>query len=233
MTRRGCSASPATPARLGFTVEPHTRTLVDDAVRSGALSTVTGARIGAELRLLAAEPDPLAALAALHELGLDTPLGLDGDAPTIERARRALALLPAGERPDRLVLAAALDRRARTDAPGALRAALDLWGFEAADREAIVAAASRSQELADALEAAGTPSEIAAAARHAPPELVALAGALGPAAVARQWLERLRHVAAGDHGRRPARRGHPARRGDRPGAARGAAREARCARRRP
>ncbi len=180
--------------RLGFTAEPHTRALVDDAVRSGALSTVTGARIGAELRLLAAEPDPLAALAALHDLGLDVPLGLDGDPPTIELARRALALLPAGERPDRLVLAAALDRRARTEAPGTLRAGLDLWGFEAADREALVAAASRSQELADALEAAGTPSEIAAAARHAPPELVALAGALGPAAAARQWLERLRHV---------------------------------------
>jgi tRNA nucleotidyltransferase (CCA-adding enzyme) len=180
--------------RLGFTVEPHTRTLVDEAVRSGALSTVTGARIGTELRLLAGEPDPLAALAALHELGLDTPLGLDGDAPSVERARRALALLPAGERPDRLVLAAALDRRARTDAPGALRSRLELWAFEAADREAILAAASRSQELAGALDAAATPSEIAAAARHAPPELVALAGALGPAAVARQWLERLRHV---------------------------------------
>ena len=180
--------------RLGFTVEPHTRALVDDAGRRGALSTVTGARIGAELRLLAAESDPLAALAALHELGLDTPLGLDGDAPTIERARRALALLPAGERPDRLVLAAALERRARTDAPGAVRAGLDLWGFEAADREAILAAASRSRELASALGAAASPSEIAAAARHAPPELIALAGALGPAPTARQWLEQLRHV---------------------------------------
>ena len=110
--------------RLGFTVEPQTRALVDAAVATSALSTVTGPRIGTELRLLSREPDPLSALAALsalHELGLDTPLGLDGDAPTIERARRALALLPPDERSDRLVLAAALGGRAATDAPGALR----------------------------------------------------------------------------------------------------------------
>ncbi len=183
--------------RLGFTVEPQTRALVDAAVATSALSTITGPRIGTELRLLSREPDPLSALAALsalHELGLDTPLGLDGDAPTIERARRALALLPPDERSDRLVLAAALGGRAAIDAPGALRARLDGWGFEAADREAILAAASRSGEVASALEAAASPSEIAAAVRHAPPELVALAGAVGPEPAATEWLQRLRHV---------------------------------------
>ena len=180
--------------RLDFTVEPRTRELVDGAVRGGAVSTVSGARIGTELRLLAGEPDPLAPLAALHELGLDTPLGLDGGPATIERARDALALLPPGERPDRLVLAAALQRQAGTDAPGALRAGLDHWGFEAADREAILATASRSTQLARALEVAGSPSEIAAAAHHAPAELVALAGALGPRQAAQQWLDQLRHV---------------------------------------
>lgn len=180
--------------RLGFVVEPHTRALVADAVDRHALTTVTGARIGAELRFLTREADPLAALAALHDLGLDAPLGLDGGEPTVERARSALALLPAEARSDRLVLAAALAARARSDAPGTIRALLDSWGFESADREAILAAATQAQEVAAALQAARTPSEIAAVARHAPPELVALAGALGPADAARQWLQRLRHV---------------------------------------
>jgi tRNA nucleotidyltransferase (CCA-adding enzyme) len=180
--------------RLGFTVEAHTRALVDDAARGNALATVSGPRVGTELRLLSREPDPLAALGVLHELGLDAPLGLDGGPPTIEHVHRALALLPADERRDRLVLAAALGHRATVDAPGALRSRLDTWGFQAADREAILAAASRSEEVASALEAARTPSEIAAAAAHAPAELVALAGARGPAQAARQWLERLRHV---------------------------------------
>jgi tRNA nucleotidyltransferase (CCA-adding enzyme) len=180
--------------RLGFAVEPHTRALVADAVTRGALGTVTGARIGAELRLLAREPDPLGALGALHALDLDAPLGLDASEATLDRARRALTLLPADERPDRLVLAAALASRATRDAPGALRAALDAWGFDATDREAILAAATRAAEVADGLAAATSPSEIAAAARHAPPELVALAGVLGPEQAAREWLARLRHI---------------------------------------
>ncbi len=181
-------------ARLGFAVEPHTRALATDAVERGALGTVTGARLGAELRLLAREPDPIAAFGALHVLGLDVPLGLDASGPTLDDAKRALALLPAGERADRLVLAAALAARAGRDGHAGFRAQLDAWGFEAADREAILATATRAAEVADGLGTAATPSEIAAAARHAPPELIALAGARGPAQAAREWLERLRHV---------------------------------------
>jgi tRNA nucleotidyltransferase (CCA-adding enzyme) len=45
-----------------------------------------------------------------------------------------------------------------------------------------------------ALERARRPSEIAKAAAGAGPELVALAGSLGPAEPARDWLTRLRHV---------------------------------------
>jgi tRNA nucleotidyltransferase (CCA-adding enzyme) len=44
------------------------------------------------------------------------------------------------------------------------------------------------------LQAAERPSEIAAAVAGAPAELVALAGALGPGAQAREWLQRLSHV---------------------------------------
>ena len=66
--------------------------------------------------------------------------------------------------------------------------------FEAEDRDAIVSAVTRADEVAHSLSMARAPSEIATAARGAPPELVALAGALGPEEQAREWLEVLRHV---------------------------------------
>jgi tRNA nucleotidyltransferase (CCA-adding enzyme) len=177
-------------SRLGFAIEPHTRRLLDEAVAAAALGTVSGARIGAELRLLADEPDPIAALRCLTELRLDRAIhprfGLD-DA---DLARRALALLPDDGRRDRLTIALAAH-----DVPAdELGALLDRFAFEAADRDAIVATATRAPELARRLERARAPSEIAAAAHTAPPELVAIAGAIGPERQASAWLTRLRKV---------------------------------------
>jgi tRNA nucleotidyltransferase (CCA-adding enzyme) len=186
----------------GFEVEPHTRGLLDQAVAGDALKTVSGPRIGAELRLLAREPDPLAGLGSLGALGLDRPLGLDGSEGAQALGERALSLLPEGERRDRLVLAVAARATPRTTARAAPRATpadelprrLDTWGFTAADRGAITMAATQADGLATRLQAAERPSEIAAAVAGAPAELVALAGALGPGAQAREWLQRLSHV---------------------------------------
>jgi tRNA nucleotidyltransferase (CCA-adding enzyme) len=177
-------------SRLGFGVEPRTRDLVRGAVRARALQTVTGARVGNELRLLAREDDPVRALRCLRELELDDAIhpgfGLRED----ELARRALELLPDDGRPDRLVLA--LAARAL---PGAeIAALLDRLAFEAEDRDVILGAATRAEDLAASLRDCTAASEVAAAAAGAPPELVALAGALGPADQAREWLARLRHV---------------------------------------
>jgi tRNA nucleotidyltransferase (CCA-adding enzyme) len=58
----------------------------------------------------------------------------------------------------------------------------------------IARAASTAGALADALDEARSPSEIAAAVGAASPEAVALAGAFGPAAKATEWLDELRHV---------------------------------------
>ena len=184
-------------SRLGFEIEPHTRALAIDAIDAGAVGTVSGSRLGAELRLLARERDAVHALIGLRELGLDRPLhpgfGLYDEA----LARRALALLAADARPDRLVLALA-----SRGVPGReLPALLDWLAFEAGDRQAIVAAATRAEELARALAGAESPSEIAAAAAGAPVELVALAGALGPEGQAREWLDHLRHVRLSIDGR--------------------------------
>jgi len=176
--------------RLRFEIEPRTRALADDSISDGALGTVSGPRIGAELRLLAREPDPVRALGGLRELGLDAGIhpgfGVD-DEPL---ARHALALLPDDGRRDRLVLAAA----ARGVPAAELPALLDSLAFEAEDRDVIVLAATRAGEVTRTLAAASAPSEIAAAVGGAPAELVALAGALGAEPQAREWLDRLRHV---------------------------------------
>jgi tRNA nucleotidyltransferase (CCA-adding enzyme) len=164
--------------RLGFTVAPATRALAAAADPT----TVSGDRLGAELRLALREPDPPAALEAARALNVrllppalePRPRGLDD----------ALALLPPEGRADLLTLAAAtatMDLRA-------LLAWLDAMGLTADERDR-VAAGSRAF-LGAPLRAAGTPAQIARAARGAPLEAIALAG--GPNA--RRWLEELRHV---------------------------------------
>ncbi len=177
-------------SRLRFAIEPHTRALASDAIRAGAVKTVSGSRVGAELRLLTGEQDPVSALEALGDLELDRAIhpgfGLDDAA----LARRSLELLPSDARRDRLALAVAM----RGVPAAELADLLDALGFEAGDRDAIVAAATRAGELARALADAGPPSEIADAVARADPELVALAGALGPARQALAWLTQLRHV---------------------------------------
>lgn len=184
-------------SRLGFEIDPHTRELASTAIGGGVLRTVSGPRAGAELRLLAREDDPIKALLALRDLALDHAVhpafGLHDDA----LARRAFALLPEDGRADRLALGLAA-----SGVPAAeLHGLLEALAFEAEDRDVIVAVATRAGALADALDVARSPSAIAAAAAGAAPELVALAGALGPETQAREWLERLRHVRLSIDGR--------------------------------
>ena len=88
-----------------------------------------------------------------------------------------------------MIAAAALDI-----SPDTFARQLDEWGFTATRRERIVAAMTRARALARSLHDAGRPSAIAAAAGSGAAELVALAGALGPAEPARRWLCELRHV---------------------------------------
>jgi tRNA nucleotidyltransferase (CCA-adding enzyme) len=184
-------------SRLGFGIEPHTAALAAAAMREGALGTVSGARLGTELQLLAREPDPVAALVALRELGLDEALAPRFGLTDAELARRALELLPADGSAGALALAVAA---IHTPAPE-LMTMLDRLAFEAGERDTIVAAASGAASLATSLETATRPSEIAAAAAGAGVEQVALAGALGPAQPARQWLGELRLVTLEINGR--------------------------------
>jgi tRNA nucleotidyltransferase (CCA-adding enzyme) len=165
-------------ARLGFAVQERTRALAAAADPS----TVSGDRLGAELRLALREPDPPAVFETLRSLNAAyLPEGFE---PRPRALAAALELLPADGRVDLLTLAACT---AGMDAVALLRW-LDEMGFTAPERD-LVAAASRFVTGAP-LRAAATNAEIARAARGAPVEAVALAGGNN----ARRWLDELRHV---------------------------------------
>ncbi|WP_445150234.1 hypothetical protein [Baekduia sp. Peel2402] len=161
--------------RLGFVPEPATDRLAQEAVQRGALETVSGERLGAELRLALREPDPLSVLHAAQNLGLVEGLALD---PAL--VARALALLPWDEgRTDLATLGAVIP-----DASWA-----EGWGFDA--RELAVLRASAD---AEPLRAGAPPSAVVAALRGLPVEVVAVAGARGDADIALQYLNDWRHV---------------------------------------
>jgi tRNA nucleotidyltransferase (CCA-adding enzyme) len=183
-------------ARLGFEVEEHTAALARAAIAARALETVSGARIGAELRLALGEADAEAALAAWSELGVLGALHprLRFEEPLI---RTTLALLPEDGRPDLALLASLvlpLALRAGGDPHAEIVALLDRWDFPAGDRDRVVAAAVAVPLLVEELPATERPSALRAVARRVPLEGVALAGALGCERPARRWLQEIRHV---------------------------------------
>jgi tRNA nucleotidyltransferase (CCA-adding enzyme) len=167
--------------RLGFSVEPGTAALAKAALASGALATVSPARIGGELRLLLREPSAGEALSWVSGWPLGVSLSFDA-----ALAERALGLLPEDGRRDLLLLAVAV----RGVPPDELSAWLDALELSAAERSVVVACAPTPGIEERALAA----SEIAARFRGEPVEAVALAGALGAAGPARRWLCELRHV---------------------------------------
>jgi tRNA nucleotidyltransferase (CCA-adding enzyme) len=181
--------------RLGLEVEEGTRELVGQALDTGALDTVSGARIGHELRLLSAERDPLAGWRALRELGLDEAiapgLGLTDTAQSV--ARKALELLPEDGRPEVIVWALALE-----GVSGQPSGLLDRLAVPSGVRDDAIEVSRRAASVAGGLERADRPSEIAAAVGSPGlPELVALAGARGTGRAekaARDWLDRLRAI---------------------------------------
>lgn len=176
-------------ARLGFELEPHTAELARAAVAGGFLHTVSGARIGGELRLALAEPDPPAALERAAGLGLAPWLRVDRDL-----VAAALELLPEDEgRADLVVLAAALGPGAEDDPQAADRRLAEL-DFTAAER-AVVRAAARARQIAAQASAARRPSDLARVLRGLPVEAVALAGAYGAGEPVRRWRDELRAVA--------------------------------------
>jgi tRNA nucleotidyltransferase (CCA-adding enzyme) len=161
-------------ARLGFAPDPQT----DALAAAATIATVTGARLGAELRLLLREPQP-AALLELRRHDLGRAL-LGRCEPRADRIERAIALTPPDGRADLAALATTELETAR----------LDALAFPAHERDVVAAAAERGPRLA-ALR--GTDADLWRALRKEAPETVAVAGALGAADAARRWLDVVRH----------------------------------------
>ena len=171
--------------RLGFAAEPATAALATAAVAAGALATVSGERLGAELRLLAREPQPAALLAlASHGLGAALLPGFDVD---LGLAERALALCPPDADAGAVALGSALSRAPAAELGARLR---DL-ALPAAEAEAI-AAGTALDELLAALGGARPSAADSLLARRplAAAVLVAAAGS----EPARDWLVRARHL---------------------------------------
>jgi tRNA nucleotidyltransferase (CCA-adding enzyme) len=190
-------------ARLEFEPEERTAELAAAALATGALTTVSGARIGTELRLALSEPDPVTALVKMDELGVTSALHPRLRLP--ERvARRALALLPADGRGDLLLVAALLlsvTGYSGEDSEQVVLGLLDELKFTASDRDRVIRTAVLAPDLVEELQDAYTPSLLREAVHSATLEAVAFAGSLAEeqgltkaTANARLWLSALRHV---------------------------------------
>jgi tRNA nucleotidyltransferase (CCA-adding enzyme) len=152
--------------RLRFDAEPLTAALAGDA----SFHTLSGARLGGELRLVLAEADPVAVLARVAD---KLPVAID-------RALVETALALAPPQSDRAMLVlGALTRE---------ESWLDGLELSAHERDIVLACAGAS------VPADTAPSELWRAWRGVPIEAVAVAGARGDREAARRWIEELRHV---------------------------------------
>jgi tRNA nucleotidyltransferase (CCA-adding enzyme) len=178
--------------RLGFAVEPWTTGLAREAVAGGALETVTGSRLGAELQLLAGEADPVAGFEVMRELGIGAAIARGFGIDDPEAVRRALAVNPWDGPPvdkANVVLAAALLGVAEPDR----RPLLDRLGFDGYTRRETLAAAAGAPGLARRVPTDGPPSALVDALPVDQPATIALAAGLGSsqvsAALARWFAE--------------------------------------------
>ena len=166
-------------ARLGFSLEPETASLAAAATPG----SISGPRLGHELRLALAEPDPTAVFTAVESFN---PAALpEGFCASPQGLGDALELLGEDGRGDLLTLAACC----KGVELELLTRWLDYLGFTATERD-LVAISSRWVTAAP-LRNAQTPAQVAAAARGAPIEAVALCGGDN----ARRWIDELRYVA--------------------------------------
>jgi tRNA nucleotidyltransferase (CCA-adding enzyme) len=177
-------------ARLGFRLEPRTEQLGREAIAAGALATVSGPRIGAEVERLLAEAEAPAAVAGLRDLGLDRALhpGLRVDPELVAGALLGAAQTGA----DRVVAALGA---LLAEASGSVGPWLDELGVPASARDRALRAAQAGPALAASLGADRRPSELHALLHPEPLEALAVALALGaPGEPVLRYLADLRDV---------------------------------------
>ena len=161
-------------ARFGFRMDSDTEHQAMEAAVAGAPSTVSGARVRDELFDLLAEPAAPAAVARMAALGIDRGLhpALGAQPALVERALAAAPRVGAEPRYAGLAALIASD-------PEAVADWLEDLHLQANDRDAVLRAARKAPGLAETLKAATTASAIHALLHCEPPELLALALAVG------------------------------------------------------
>ncbi len=194
-------------ARLGFEIEPHTTDLLVSAISDGALRTLSGQRLGAELRLALREPEPLGALAELERLGVLRAWqpGVSFDETL---ARAALEILPKDGSP-RMLLAVSLllglcHELDHEETEPAMRGFLYDLELPAGEGDRVFGMAVSAVFVSDHVESVEMLSEVLELMLGTPVESLALAAATcerrdGPGSygvqVIDEWLDRRRHVA--------------------------------------
>jgi tRNA nucleotidyltransferase (CCA-adding enzyme) len=192
--------------RLGFAVEPHTAALAAAAIAAGALKTVSGPRLGAELRAAFAEPDPLKSLAELDRIGVFTAWepGVSFDEHVV---RAALTIMP-DDGSTRVLFAAALllelaHNLDHEDTEPAMRDFIYGLELPSGDGERVFGAAVSAAFVIDAVDNADTTADLLELTDGTPIESLALAAAVrdmedGPGSYGRivieDWLREQRHV---------------------------------------
>jgi tRNA nucleotidyltransferase (CCA-adding enzyme) len=192
--------------RLRFEVEPHTAALAAAAVAADALKTVSGPRLGAELRLAFAESDPLAPLAELDRLGVFAAWepGVSFDEHVV---RTALEILPE-DGSTRVLLAASLllelcAQLDKEETELAMRGFLHDLELPARDGDRAFGAAVSAAFVIDHVDCTDTTADLLELTVGTPVESLALAGAVremedGPGSYGRrvveEWLRERRHV---------------------------------------
>jgi tRNA nucleotidyltransferase (CCA-adding enzyme) len=177
--------------RLGFRMDEATERAAREAVEAGALGTVSGPRIRAELIDLLAEVEAPTAVARMSELGIDR--GLDPALRPDPELVASAALGAAAIEADRALAAlAALCAGAPAE--------LDLWlaglQLDARDRDVVSWAARTAPGLAAELRSGDhSPSELRGLLAREPREALALALAVGaPPEPILRWISDLSHV---------------------------------------
>ena len=174
-------------ARLGFEPDPDT----DALAAAATVETVSGGRLGSELRLLLREPQP-AALLALERHGLGRAVVHPAFRVDARHVTAALDLCPPDVRADLVALATTLGG---AHGPPPLQAALDRLEFDAASRGIVVKAVAGAHFLCDLLEEPElSDADLWRALQRKTPEAVVVAGTWGSgAAAAERWLTDVRH----------------------------------------
>jgi tRNA nucleotidyltransferase (CCA-adding enzyme) len=192
--------------RLSFEVDPHTAALAAAAMEVGALKTVSGQRIGAELRLAFAEPDPVRALAELDRLGVLSAWepGVSFDEHIV---RTSLEVMPPdGSKP--VLFAAALmlelaNNLDQEDTEPVMRGFIYDLELPSGEGDRVFGAAVSAAFVTEAVVGADTTAELLELTDGAPVESLALAAALrdmedGPNSYGRivieEWIRDQRHV---------------------------------------